>query len=121
MPRKLLLALFAFGLAGVLILLVGWATGQPAATLPERITATTVCPVAGCAQADGCHAAKPAPVPDGSFEMLCPRTEGCADVECHAWDRIETTRGKPSDVSLNLWILTPVLLVVGLVLLIRKL
>ncbi|MDR1184304.1 MAG: hypothetical protein LBK67_05860 [Coriobacteriales bacterium] len=121
MLRKLLLALLAFGLVGALTFLVGWAVGQPTTALPERITAATVCPVAGCAQADSCHAATPAPVPDGSFEMLCPRTEGCADVECHAWDRIETTRGRPSDASLNLWILAPVVLVVGLVLLIRKL
>jgi hypothetical protein len=121
MLRRLLLALFTFGLVGALTFLVGWAVGQPTVVLPERITVTTVCPVAGCAQADGCHAAMPAPVPDGSFEMLCPRTEGCTDVECHAWDHIKASRSRPSDASLNLWILAPMVLVVGLVLLIRKL
>jgi hypothetical protein len=96
---------------------------SPAVALPEKITNATLCPVAGCAQPDGvCHAAASAPVPDGTFEMSCPRVSGCADANCHAWERIEATalRSQPSDASMNLWIIVPVLLIVGLVALVRK-
>jgi hypothetical protein len=122
MTRKLLITLIVFAIVGVLVFVAG-RLASPAVALPEAITAGTPCPVAGCLQPDGaCHSAAPAPVPDGSFEMLCPRVVGCADVDCHAWERIEASsmRSKPSDASLNLWIIVPVVLVVGLVLLVRK-
>jgi hypothetical protein len=109
-------------LVGGLVLIVGWAAGQPSVAAPQRITAQTACPVAGCTQPDGsCHAAAAPPSPDGSFEMVCPRITGCSDIECHAWNRIDSTSSKPNDVSLNLWIIVPVVLAVGLVLLVRKL
>ncbi|MDR1014809.1 MAG: hypothetical protein LBL86_07525 [Coriobacteriales bacterium] len=97
------------------------ATAPEGASLPERITPDTPCPVAGCTQPDGgCHAAAAAPVPDGGFVMLCPKVEGCADATCHAWDRLTAHYRRPSDSSMNLWILAPVLFTVGLVLLVRK-
>ena len=56
------------------------------------------------------------PEPDGAHEMTCPEAS-CADVACHAWDSLTTRYHQASDASLNLWILAPVALVVGLVLL----
>jgi hypothetical protein len=89
--------------------------------LPETITAATPCPVAGCTQPDGaCHAADAAPVPDGSFAMVCPKVKGCADTTCHAWDRLTTHYNRPNDSSLNLWILAPVVFTVALVLVVKK-
>jgi hypothetical protein len=121
--RKLLIVLFAFVVVGTLVFAAG-GLASPATGLPVAVTPATPCPVAGCTQVDGgCHAAGPAPVPDGSFEMVCPHVIGCSDAGCHAWDRIESAslRSRPSDASLNLWIIVPVVLVVGLVALVRKL
>lgn len=44
----------------------------------------------------------------------------CASTECHAWDTLATRYYQASDASLNLWVLAPVALVVGLVLIVRK-
>jgi hypothetical protein len=121
MFRKLILTAAVFVVIGVLTFMAGWASDSQSVALPATITANTPCPVAGCTQPDkGCHAATAYPVPDGSFEMQCPRAKGCADIQCHAWDRIDATRDKPSDASLNLWILVPVLFTVGLVLIVQK-
>jgi hypothetical protein len=122
--KRLLLTLALFLFVGVLVFFAGRSYDGQSVALPQPITAATPCPVAGCTQPDGaCHAAAPAPAPDGSFEMACPRITGCVDSDCHAWERIEASamRGKPSDASLNLWILAPVVLIVGLVVLVRKL
>jgi hypothetical protein len=122
MPKKLVLMLATFAIAGVLVFVIGWASNSQSVALPQRITEETPCPVAGCLQPDGaCHTASAPPAPDGSFAMTCPRIEGCSDVQCHAWDRIEATRSKPSDASMNLWILAPVVFVLGLVIIVRKL
>ena len=52
--------------------------------------------------------------------MTCPEA-GCSSVECHAW---ETLVGggyrRASDASMNLWFVGPVVLVVALVLIVRK-
>jgi hypothetical protein len=97
------------------------AAAPDGASLPEPIVSDVPCPVAGCTQPDGaCHAAAAAPIPDGSFEMVCPKVKGCADTTCHAWDRLTTHYTKPSDSSLNLWILAPVVFTVALVLIVRK-
>lgn len=52
--------------------------------------------------------------------MVCPEST-CASVECHAW---ETLVGggyrSASDVSLNLWVLSPVVFFGGLVLLLKR-
>ncbi|MDR1422505.1 MAG: hypothetical protein LBI64_06555 [Coriobacteriales bacterium] len=121
MPKKLLISFLLFVVVGALVFATG-RLASPAVALPEMIVETTPCPVATCVQPDGaCHAAAPAPIPDGTFAMSCPRVEGCADTSCHAWERIETSlRSQPSDISLNLWIIVPVLLCVGLVALVRK-
>ncbi len=51
--------------------------------------------------------------------MVCPEA-GCASLECHAWDTLTGRYHQASDASLNLWILAPVVFVVGLVLLVKK-
>lgn len=121
MPKKLLITFMAFAFVGILVFLVGWAGATQEVALPQRITPEVLCPVAGCAQREECHAAAKPPFPDGTFEMICPRVRSCSDTDCHAWDRIEATRSKPSDASMNLWILAPVILVVTLVVIVRKL
>ncbi|MDR1014915.1 MAG: hypothetical protein LBL86_08085 [Coriobacteriales bacterium] len=122
MPKKLLVTFVLFVLLGILTFLAGWASDKETVALPQTIRAETPCPVAGCTQPDAsCHAAGPAPVPNGTLTMECPRVKGCSETDCHAWSRIETTRSKPSDASMNLWILAPVVLVLVLVAMVRKL
>jgi hypothetical protein len=121
MLKKLLIALVVFLAFGIATFGAGALASPDVVALPKPITDATPCPVAGCTQTDGaCHAANPVPVPDGSFTMTCPRVTSCSDVQCHAWDRIEAPRNKPSDASLNLWILAPVLLTLGLVRIVKK-
>ena len=116
MVRKLALTLLAFALAGGLGLAAGVAA-EPA-TGVHAVTAESPCPVAGCASGV-CHGFDDVPEPDGVAEMTCPEA-GCASVECHAWDSLTTRYHQASDASLNLWLLAPVALVVGLVLIVRK-
>ena len=59
------------------------------------------------------------PEPDGVHEMVCPEA-GCASVECHGWDSLIGRYHQASDMSLNVWILMPVALVLGLWLLVRR-
>jgi len=119
--RKVLATLLVFAATAALAFAGSAAAAPGGVALPQAITATTPCPVAGCAQADGaCHAAAAAPVPNGTFVMACPKVKGCADVSCHAQERLTTHYNRPSDSSLNLWILAPVLLTVALVLVVRK-
>lgn len=121
MPKRLLMSLCTFLLVGALTFLAVWAPNQQEVALPETITEDTPCPVAGCTQPDGsCHAASPAPEPDGSFEMSCPKVQSCSDVQCHAWERIDSTSTRPSDSSLNLWILAPAVVVLFLMWIARK-
>lgn len=51
--------------------------------------------------------------------MMCPEA-GCASVECHGWDSLIGRYHQASDMSLNVWILMPVALVLGLWLLVRR-
>jgi hypothetical protein len=121
MSKRLLLTFLIFCVVAALVIATGAAAAPSAVALPELITAETPCPVAGCAQTDGaCHAAATPPVPDGTFEMLCPVREGCTDTQCHAWERIDSVRTKPLDASMNLWILMPVIFTVALVAIVRK-
>lgn len=117
MVKKVTLTLAAFLLVGVCAFAVG-AAADPSVGLPQAIAADSPCPAAGCANGE-CHGFDNVPVPDGVTEMSCPEAT-CASVECHAWDSLTTRYYQASDASLNLWILAPVALVVGLVLLVRK-
>ncbi|WP_080799123.1 hypothetical protein [Arabiibacter massiliensis] len=114
--RRLFVTLTAFALAGGLVLAAGLAA-EPA-TGVRAITAESPCPAAGCASGE-CHGFDDVPEPDGVHEMSCPEAS-CASVECHAWDSLVTRYRQASDASLNLWLLAPVALVVGLVLIVRK-
>jgi hypothetical protein len=120
MTKKLLITLAAFTFMVVLVFGAVAVTAPSAVGLPKAIASDVSCPVAGCTQPDGsCHAASRYPMPDGSFKMTCPQVRSCVDVSCHAFERI-TVAAKPSDISLNLWIVVPTVLIVGLVALVRK-
>lgn len=116
MIRKTLLALAAFLLVGACVYGAG-ALAEPSTGL-RPIEASSPCPAVGCASGS-CHGFDDVPTPDGVHEMSCPEAT-CASVECHAWDSLTTRYRQASDASLNLWVLAPVALVVGLVLIVRK-
>ena len=103
-------------LAGACVLAAG-AAAEPA-TGVRPIEADSPCPAVGCASGS-CHGFDDVPEPDGVHEMTCPEAS-CASTECHAWDTLATRYYQASDASLNLWVLAPVALVVGLVLIVRK-
>ncbi len=83
------------------------------------ITSESPCPTTQCASGQ-CHGFDNVPDPDGIHEMTCPESS-CSSVECHAWNSLVDRYHQASDASLNLWILAPVALVVGLVILVRVL
>jgi hypothetical protein len=119
--KKLIITVAAFAVVAILVFAAGMAAAPGEVGAPQAITAATPCPVAACTQPDGgCHAGAEAPQPDGTFEMACPKVDGCTNASCHAWDSLTNHYNKPIDASLNLWILTPVVVVVGLVLLVLK-
>lgn len=92
---------------------VGSAVEPRSSVLP--LAAESACPVTGCASGT-CHGFDDVPDPDGVTLMTCPEA-GCQSAECHAWDSLVNRYHQASDASLNLWILMPALLVVGLVIL----
>lgn len=108
--------------AGILVALVvavtlaGFAMAPSTAIQP--IAADSPCPATGCASG-ACHGFDAVPEPDGVHEMVCPEA-GCASVECHGWDSLIGRYHQASDMSLNVWILMPVALVLGLWLLVRR-
>lgn len=118
MLRKTVMTLVVFALAGVAVFGVGL-LADPSTGAPRPIQADSPCPAVGCASGS-CHGFDNVPSPDGVHEMSCPEAS-CASVECHAWDTLTTRYHQASDASLNLWVLAPAALVVGLVLLVRKL
>jgi hypothetical protein len=119
MVKGIIATCVVFIVIGFAVFGMAWAGSGQTVSLPEPITAETPCPVVGCLQPDGaCHAAAPAPEPDGTFLMTCPKIS-CSESSCHAWDRVAVS-SKPSDASLNLWIIAPVALVLGLVILVKR-
>ena len=116
MVRKVLMTLAAFVLACAAV----YGAGSLAAPAPgvARSAPGSPCPVAGCASG-ACHGFDDVPEPDGVHEMTCPEAS-CASTECHAWNSLTTRYHQASDASLNLWVRAPVALVVGLVLIVRK-
>ena len=117
MVKKVLLALAAFAVAGALALGAGFALEPDSAV--KSIGADSPCPVVGCASGE-CHGYVAVPGPDGVHEMDCPEAT-CSGVECHAWDTLQDRYHQASNASLNVWILAPAMLVVGLVLLVGAL
>lgn len=118
MVKKALLTFAVFVLVGGCVFVAGAAVDSTVG-LPQRIEPSSPCPVTGCASGM-CHGFDAVPEPDGVHEMTCPEAR-CAAVECHAWNTLSTRYYQTSDASLNLWVLAPVVLVAGLVLLVRKL
>lgn len=108
--------------AGILVALVAVVAAVGLAVAPDSaicpITADSPCPAAGCASGV-CHGFDAVPEPDGVHEMMCPEA-GCASVECHGWDSLIGRYHQASDMSLNVWILMPVALVLGLWLFVRR-
>lgn len=121
MFNKAIILAFTFCLLGLSIFAAATFAAPEQVAAPELISPSTPCPVVGCTQPEGaCHAAAAAPVPDGSFAMTCPKVQGCSDTNCHGWEKIGSSSSMPQDMSMNLWIVTPVVIVLGLVLLVRK-
>lgn len=108
--RKRLMAVAIVGAVFAGVAGVGFALAPDSGVHP--LTAEAVCPVAGCASVM-CHGYDAVPEPDGHSEMRCPEA-GCASVECHGSDTLTGRYHQASDMSLNLWILMPVTLVLGL-------
>lgn len=118
MVKRIILSLVAFIVAGAAVFAVGMSSNARVG-LPQPIAADSPCPAVGCASGS-CHGFDAVPKPDGVHEMTCPEVT-CASVECHAWDTLTMRYYQASDASLNLWVLAPVALIIGLVLLVRKL
>lgn len=117
MVKKAIITLVVFVLVGACVFAAGRAA-DASVGIPKPITAESPCPAVGCASGQ-CHGFDAVPKPDGVHEMVCPET-ACASIECHAWDTLSTRYYQVSDASLNLWILAPAILIVGLVLIVRK-
>lgn len=118
MIRKVVICLVVFLVMGVGIFAAGTAIDS-AVRLPKPIESTSACPTVGCVSGS-CHGFDNVPKPDGAHEMTCPEAS-CSALECHAWDTLASRYYQPNDMSLNLWILAPVALIIGLVVLVRKL
>lgn len=117
MVKKTLITLAAFLVVGACAFGAG-ALADPSVGLPQAVAEDSPCPATSCASGQ-CHGFGDVPEPDGATEMECPEA-ACASVECHAWDTLTERYCSPSDASLNLWLLAPTALVVGLVLLVKK-
>ena len=119
MVKKFLVALMAFVVAGVLAYGIGAGLGaKDNVSLPQKITADSPCPVVLCANGE-CHGFDSVPEPDGIHEMKCPEVN-CSSAECHAWETLSSRYHQASDGSLNVWVLAPILLVLGLVLIVKR-
>ena len=115
--RKKIAVLGFVALLLVVCVGVGFATEPSTAVQP--IGSDSSCPAVGCASGE-CHGFGNVPSPNGVHEMICPEV-GCASVECHAWGTMVDRYHQASDASLNLWILMPTILVLGIVLATRVL
>lgn len=113
---KKLIAAGVLAAAAMLVIAAGFAMEPRSAVLP--ITAESPCPVVCCANG-ACHGFGAVPEPDGVHEMTCPEA-GCSATECHAWDSLTSRYHQASDMSLNVWILVPTVLVLALWLMARR-
>ena len=112
---KKLIAAVVLAVAMALVGAAGFVLEPSSAIRP--IAVESACPAAGCTSGE-CHGFGSVPEPDGIHEMACPEA-GCTSVECHAWDSLIGRYRQASDMSLNVWILMPVVLVLGLWLMAR--
>ena len=117
MVRRIAIVVCAFLVAGAA--LFGAASmGDSSVGLPRPITEQSACPAVGCASGE-CHGFDDVPEPDGIHEMTCPEGS-CASVECHAWQTLSNRYHQASDMSLNVWLLVPAVLVCAAVVIVRK-
>lgn len=117
MVKKTIITLAVFVLACGVSFAAG-AAADPAVGFPREIASGSPCPATSCASGS-CHGFDDVPEPDGVHEMDCPKAT-CSSVECHAWDTLVDRYHQPSDASLNVWLVAPAVLVLGLVLLVKK-
>lgn len=117
MIKKILLSVAFFGIVGVCVFASGVLSDSQVG-VPQQIESDSECPATRCANGN-CHGFENIPEPDSITEMDCPEVS-CSSAECHAWDTLVTRYYQPSDASLNLWILAPIVLIIGLVLLVKK-
>ncbi len=115
--KKAFITIGVFALFAVLVVVAGIVADPTTAV--HAIAPDSPCPVTGCASGE-CHGFDNVPQPDGIHEMVCPEA-GCASTECHAWDSLIGRYHQASDASLNVWILMPVALVIGLIVMMRAL
>lgn len=115
--RKKLVVFVVLALAAVCALGAGSLT-DPDVGLPQAVTVESPCPVTQCASGK-CHGFDAVARPDGVHDMACPEA-GCSSVECHVWVTLVGRYHQASDASLNLWILAPVVLALGLTLFVQK-
>lgn len=115
--KKAFITIGVFTLFVVLVVVAG-IIADPTSAI-HLVRSDSPCPVTGCASEE-CHGFDNIPEPDGIHEMICPEA-GCASTECHAWDSLIGRYHQASDASLNVWILMPVALVVGLIVMMRVL
>lgn len=119
MVKKFVIALVAFAVAFVAVYGVCAAAGaKNNVGMPQEITAESPCPVVYCASGE-CHGFDNVPEPDGIHEMKCPEVS-CSSAECHAWETLANRYHQASDGSLNVWVLAPIMLVLGLVLIVKR-
>lgn len=117
MFRKTLLSIIVFCFVGTCVFTAGLLSNSQVG-LPQQIEKSSPCPATRCVNGS-CHGFNDVPEPDGISLMDCPEAS-CASSECHAWDILVTRYYQPSDASLNLWILSPIILIVSLVVLVKK-
>lgn len=113
--KKALITIAVFVVFGLAIYGIG-VVADPATGF-QAITDDSPCPVTGCASGE-CHGFESIPEPDGIHEMTCPEVS-CSSTECHAWDTLMGRYRQASDASLNVWILMPTVLIVGLIVLVN--
>ena len=119
MVKKFLLCLAAFAVAAVAVYGICYGLGKgDGVGMPQAITADSPCPVVLCASGE-CHGFDNVPTPDGIHEMKCPEVN-CSSTDCHAWETLSSRYHQASDGSLNVWVLAPILLVLGLVLIVKR-
>lgn len=115
--RKAVLTVGIFAAMVLFVFGIGFAA-DPSSGF-HQVVESSPCPVTGCASGE-CHGFENVPEPDGVHELQCPEVS-CGSVECHAWDSLIGRYHQASDASLNVWILMPVVLVVGLIIMITLL
>ncbi|MDO5024676.1 hypothetical protein [Slackia piriformis] len=116
--RKFLITLCAFMLMGAVPFGIISCAASPEVVSVGPLEPSTPCPATSCASGQ-CHSFDDVPDPDGIHEMVCPEA-GCESLECHAWDTLVGRYHQASDASLNVWVVVPVGLALGLILLVKR-